>query len=208
MPPERLFKYTTTDGASAILSNKSLRWSSPILFNDPFDLKNYFHIDFSWSDLSREAVHKMSEMVHSAEEPTFADGNDFVSHIKSFRTKVKRSSPAIFESLFGAAFYAGVECIEKMMAKEREDWLKEKEIIRILCLAEKPDNLLMWSHYAEQHAGVVLEFKTELLESTSAHAIKVRYSDVVPTPFTYQQILDWLLGLKLLLRLRSKIEGE
>jgi hypothetical protein len=46
MPPERLFKYTSTDAASAILSNQTLQWSSPDAFNDPFDLKNYFHNRF------------------------------------------------------------------------------------------------------------------------------------------------------------------
>lgn len=31
------------------------------------------------------------------------------------------------------------------------------EALRILCLTKKPDNLLMWSHYAEQHKGCCFE---------------------------------------------------
>jgi hypothetical protein len=50
MPPEHLFKYTTADAATAILDKQSLRWSSPLSFNDPFGLKNYFHVDFLWSE--------------------------------------------------------------------------------------------------------------------------------------------------------------
>jgi prenyltransferase beta subunit len=35
------------------------------------------------------------------------------------------------------------------------------DTIGILCLTEKKDNLLMWSHYANSHKGFVLEFNTE-----------------------------------------------
>lgn len=31
----------------------------------------------------------------------------------------------------------------------------------ILCLSERPDDLLMWAHYAENHFGFVIEFDTE-----------------------------------------------
>ena len=31
----------------------------------------------------------------------------------------------------------------------------------ILCLTERPDNLVMWAHYAAAHRGVVLEFDSE-----------------------------------------------
>lgn len=33
-------------------------------------------------------------------------------------------------------------------------------VIQVLCLSEVPDSLLMWSHYAQQHAGAVLKFDT------------------------------------------------
>jgi hypothetical protein len=195
MPPERLFKYTSTDAASAILSNQTLQWSSPDAFNDPFDLKNYFHIDFSWSDLRKEALKKLTEMVLAREEPTFADDNEFVPHIRWLREHLIGESPEYIKIRLEPGFTTNL--IEKMMAEGRKFWIEERQIVRILCLAERPDNLLMWSHYAQQHAGVVLEFETKLLEqSASSHAIPVVYSDVVPTPFTYQQFLDWLLGQK------------
>jgi len=33
--------------------------------------------------------------------------------------------------------------------------------IGILCLTERPDDILMWSHYAENHTGFVIGFDTE-----------------------------------------------
>jgi DUF2971 family protein len=197
MPPERLFKYTTTEAASAILSNQSLRWSSPVAFNDPFDLKNYFHIDFSWSDLKSEVLQKLQEMICCPLEPSFADDNELVPTIRSWRTTLKGLARERVESELIRRLSQSFTLCENLAEKERRDWLQEKAIVRILCLAERPDNILMWSHYAGQHAGVVLEFRTGSLElSASSHAIKIRYSDDVPTPFTYEQILNWLLGQK------------
>jgi hypothetical protein len=81
MPPERLFKYTTTDAAASILSNQSLRWRSPVAFNDPFDLKNYFHVAFSWNDLRQEVLRRWREMIRSPIAPIFAAGNELVERL-------------------------------------------------------------------------------------------------------------------------------
>lgn len=35
------------------------------------------------------------------------------------------------------------------------------QAIGILCLTGKPDNLLMWAHYADSHTGLVIEFDVE-----------------------------------------------
>ena len=42
---------------------------------------------------------------------------------------------------------------------------------RLRVLREGPDNLLMWSHYAEQRKGGVLEFESKLFERAAfSHA--------------------------------------
>ncbi len=43
------------------------------------------------------------------------------------------------------------------------DILKEK--IGVLCLSQNPKNILMWSHYANAHKGIVYEFETKDLFS-------------------------------------------
>ena len=195
--PERLFKYTTADTAAKILSNQSLRWSSPDAFNDPFDLKDYFHVDFSWSDLREDVLERLQEIIYSPQEPSFPDANELAEIIKGWRQSFRGLAPEYTRYFLRDALSGPFAECERLAEVERNHWLEEKEIVRILCFAERPDNLLMWSHYAEQHAGVVLEFETKLFEqSASSHAIKVTYSDVVPTPFTYQQFLDYLLGRK------------
>lgn len=40
------YKYAGSHTAKLILSNRRLRWSSPSLFNDPFDVRFDLHVDF------------------------------------------------------------------------------------------------------------------------------------------------------------------
>jgi hypothetical protein len=42
--------------------------------------------------------------------------------------------------------------------KLRETFRRIAEGLGILCLAERPDNLLMWAHYADHHRGLVIGF--------------------------------------------------
>ena len=62
------------------------------------------------------------------------------------------------------------------------------ENIGVLALTEKPDNLLMWAHYAQNHKGFVIEFDgdheyfhKQLSSSDELRYLrKVRYSDKRP----------------------------
>lgn len=56
-----------------------------------------------------------------------------------------------------------------------EDW---KEKVGILCLSEDPANILMWSHYANNHSGICIGFDTDHKPFSSAHLVS--YSDERP----------------------------
>src|SRR5205823_11747359 len=52
---------------------------------------------------------------------------------------------------------------------------------KILCLTELPDNVAMWSYYAEQHQGVVLRFASALgIDSPWKEARPVEYVSTMP----------------------------
>lgn len=59
--------------------------------------------------------------------------------------------PRIKESAKGKALDHARESLSVAMS----------QAIGILCLTGKPDNLLMWAHYADSHAGMVIEFDLE-----------------------------------------------
>jgi hypothetical protein len=48
--------------------------------------------------------------------------------------------------------------------------------IGVYCLTERPDSLLMWSHYAASHSGVCLEFDSAVVPFAIAQEVKYQRS--------------------------------
>lgn len=51
----------------------------------------------------------------------------------------------------------------------------------ILCLTPHPDNILMWSHYADNHKGVCLELDVRACPEFFVYPVKVTYAAEYPT---------------------------
>ncbi len=46
------YKYVTAEVAKIILATRKLRWSSPLLFNDPFDVTQELRLNFDAAELN------------------------------------------------------------------------------------------------------------------------------------------------------------
>jgi len=62
----------------------------------------------------------------------------------------------------------------------RQDIQNDVDKVGLLSLTEKRDDLLMWSHYANGHRGLCLEFATSIYEVFFGRAQPVVYSDERP----------------------------
>ena len=51
----------------------------------------------------------------------------------------------------------------------------------ILCLTPHPDNILMWSHYADNHKGICLELDVRACPEFFVYPVKVAYAAEYPT---------------------------
>jgi hypothetical protein len=51
----------------------------------------------------------------------------------------------------------------------------------ILCLTPHPDNILMWSHYADNHKGICLELDVRACPEFFVYPVKVAYETEYPT---------------------------
>jgi hypothetical protein len=52
--------------------------------------------------------------------------------------------------------------------------------MEVLCLSQKRDDILMWSHYANQHTGICLGFDREKWPLLQKHAKAMCYQDEYP----------------------------
>ncbi|MBN3207523.1 DUF2971 domain-containing protein [Pectobacterium brasiliense] len=125
-----------------LLENK-IYCSNPADFNDPWDMK----------PLVKEVYNKR-------------EVKEFIEYLRNQPLSI-----------------SAVENVDKNIANH--DWVHKlaqdfvsdhcnifEKIFRVYCLTLKQDNLLMWSHYADNHRGICLEFDTNNIVFGSAWAVK------------------------------------
>ena len=85
------YKYANYDTAINILGNLEVRWSSPLLFNDPFDTQVGIHLDFTSEELIRSTREEIGKMIFAEEEPSLANDNPY-SLLLSYQTTAQRTA--------------------------------------------------------------------------------------------------------------------
>jgi hypothetical protein len=196
MRPDRLFKYVTAKTAESILENGTLRWSSPDAFNDPFDLKHNVEFGFEWEEIRAPLIARFQEVLMGDSEPALHEGSDFIDPIRLMRQAVKGRPPEVVRAQIAEILDTFIPTWQSTSRQEREDYIRRKKNFRILCLSEIHDNILMWSHYAQNHTGVVLAFKPYVRDSAFLAAEKVNYVDEVPLVLTREEFLDVMTARK------------
>jgi hypothetical protein len=155
--PKKFYKYRPMNNPNMVqrvedivLGNK-IFFAAPSTFNDPFDLKPAFSLDATpdvqhadYLRLSRLNLPHYSEAQHNAE----ADG-------------------VMATSLHPTQIEGTATVIQALHAHAMNQ-------VGVFCVSTKPNDILMWSHYADSHKGVCLEF--DGLSEMMAHAQKVSYS--------------------------------
>jgi hypothetical protein len=89
----RLFKYVKAKTAITILEKKTLQWSVPDSFNDPFEFKSPFAYGFEWDEMAEVALREVAKILTQAEEPSLSDGNPVAPKIKERRKECKGKDP-------------------------------------------------------------------------------------------------------------------
>ena len=179
------YKYVTFDTACKILTNLEGKWSSPLLFNDPFDIQNDLAFGFKMEKFLQKIENEIKRMFFDSNEPVGDESSFFLNSIK-----LLRQNPQSFpKEQVKAILNLQIREIKKLCKKYFMEKLKENnewwhsyiKDLRVFCLAEEHDNLLMWSHYADSHKGAVIKFKC-LPEFNTAFcaAKKVVYQKKVP----------------------------
>jgi len=185
--PSSLFKYQSLTSSHTIenLQKRQIWFSKAEKLNDPFDCAAPYLIDLDATEDEWQSAYKQLLRITR-------DGR----------------SPVINEEMKTRYFSEG-----KLNQKFRDDYHKivftlidrnprTYEKIGVVCLAEQPDNILMWSHYSNGHRGICLEFDTNYLGETSRfHRVQYKKSYPIvkvvsllsktllhPTPFVTKSI--------------------
>jgi hypothetical protein len=210
----RLCKYrsmeegTTRERTLAILKNLEIRYSPASRFNDPFDC----HLDIAMrstaevEDMVGDAVHRAGDAIGSL---VSAAGLALRKWMEDKGMKVPprtESAPAASTKTRGPV---------KLTIKRQDpdgQWRRQSasalynelqsqrmakvysildESFGVLCLSERPDDILLWSHYGDSHRGVCLEFDVAAHPDVFARLHPVAYQPMYPSiPPEFPNLLE------------------
>ncbi|WP_168798636.1 DUF2971 domain-containing protein [Herbaspirillum sp. ST 5-3] len=179
----RLYHYqsytpATRDRLEETLRSRTIYLSSPAAFNDPWDCRPWFDLE-------------------ALEDPKIRDQTiDWFMKI-GIRTKAAdahemRQKPSLLRSIVE-------QCAEGI-------WNDIDEKYRVYCLTPKDDDLLMWSHYADSHRGICLQFDTHPYPICSA--FEVSYNDTLPVSHISESSEDFGFKALLVKAIAWKYENE
>lgn len=174
----------SAETARIVLTNRSLRWSSPVLFNDPFDVPRELSFGILPDELAQASARRMAHLIERPPEDTA----QFSPKIRVILETVKKGSSEELKAqlLLGlkevaASHHPSGDSMDEMRKLWRT-WLPDH---RILCLTESPSHSAMWHHYADKYRGVVLEFRcVDELDSAWLRAKPVTYPASKPPIYT------------------------
>lgn len=196
---EYFYKYVTVETALKILQNRTLKYSSPVTFNDPFDSQTRMDFDFEMSEFYDLLTNELYRLISDEREPVGDDSNMVFKDIKTAWHTVKMSSFKMPKNIYKQQIKPVFEDATKLTEQYIEDvnswWMQLSKASKVFCLSENYDNLLMWAHYSKDHTGAVIKFKClQEIDSQLCAARKVNYSGKPPVIAKLDEYIRYTTG--------------
>ncbi len=183
-------KHVTASTAKKILQNLQVLWSSPLLFNDPFDTQFDLNFGFSLDELPATFLKEVEKLVFGNDDPKCNPTHPLCFLILMLRGKRTQISRNKFVTQFRDAMEEGTNNVKKLLEEEHHRWRDYLRHTRVFCVAEDHDNLLMWAHYTDCHHGAVFRFKCLPEYDTALCAARaITYRPDIPVIATME---DWI----------------
>lgn len=197
--PDLFYKYTTRDTARIVLENGTLRWSTPVLFNDPYDVQFDLHVDVDRKEVRARSLDKLWRAWYGDDPYKPHPRNPMGALIAIHRNTFPRMCRDEFDAEFGPGVDEGYDNTERFLPDFHIEIREKLRTSKVLCQSEVSDSLLMWAYYAEQHKGVVLSFKAHAdLGSPWQTARPIVYSRDMPRLCDGEFLSDMSAGLAML----------
>lgn len=191
----RFYKYFTPEASTAVLGNGTLKWSSPRLFNDPFEFPTAMDFSFKGEVIAEALMDELVRLAYDPDEPKGNPKNQFIVLSNMARRNPNKRSAEEFRRFMAPATKESMVRFEQGLAERREFLRRFRDEFAVLCLSEKNDDLLMWAHYAKNHTGCVLQLRClPGYDRPICAAKKVNYVPTYPLIATLDGYVKHLTG--------------
>jgi Protein of unknown function (DUF2971) len=206
------YKYYTAHAGKLTLKNTTIKWSTPSLFNDPFDNQFELYFEEPNEKLIEESLNRFLQSLTSAEplKPNqFGPETPAMESLRQMHLQhpdLKYTEEEI--AYLREGVIEGMQRVIKLAPETNAEIRRFLADITVFCLSETHDNLLMWSHYAQSHTGVVIRFLSlQEVDSPIMTAQPVRYTTQIPRQ-RFADLMDFNESLNGLLATITLTKGD
>jgi DUF2971 family protein len=179
-----------------MLRTRRARWSSPALFNDPFDCYFSIELKFNLRHAAQEYYRRFYELIYQKEAPALDPTNRFAANIHIFRQLAQTTPVEVMKRKAGDLVSLAETLWREPGEIARAEWKTQAADLRVFCVCAEHKNVLLWSHYADCHRGVAFELDGGAEAGIPlAAAMPVLYSNQAPALNTRKEFINILLGL-------------
>lgn len=161
-----------------VIESKSFRWSSPTKFNDPFDNQTGFVLNISADEFANLLTSAGERIIFSDIAPVVNPVSPFAAsslHFQGIQDRLPRDR--FLRILHECSLRYGSN-LPDVIGKENARIQENLCHARVFCVSENHDNVVMWSHYADEHRGVVFKLGCiDKINNTLLVAREVSYTD-------------------------------
>jgi hypothetical protein len=188
------YKYMTARVAKIVLTTRKLRWSSPLLFDDPFDVMQELRLNFDGPALQTALTERVALLIEQGDSGVTLRDPMAAALLRTTAGASPDSRRAMANEL-RQRMAASMSGQTQSLADLKALWMKMVPTFRILCLSELNDITPMWLHYADAYKGVLLEFcAVDEVDSAFLVARPVIYQDAPPSVADLDTWVDCLLN--------------
>jgi hypothetical protein len=191
---QRVYKYMKANVAKIVLHSRKLRWSSPVLFNDPFDITQELRLNFDDGQLMDVMADRVASLIEQGNFLSSVEDSN-LAHLFRVAMHATPDVRQVMVSNLRKGIQTNTSETMQAFTPLKEMWTKIVPTFRILCLSELNDITPMWFGYADEYKGVVLEFSpVDELGSAFLSARPVVYQDTLPAIADVNSWVNCALG--------------
>lgn len=142
------FKYYSAKRGLEVLRNLELKITPPDQLNDIFEFSPQF-VCSAPRRMAKDVLRDKSTVRESYHEDK--QTGHFAGTEREYRRLWKSRRTTLKNSLVAAI-------VEKLPTMQTRFQHLHSRYVGVLCLTSNPNSVVMWSHYAENHRGMVIEF--------------------------------------------------
>lgn len=157
--PMSLTYFDSAENSLRSLESGKLRWSAPVLSDDPFALNHQSMPDFDRKSLHKALVKFVCDMIFAIEEPQANPNISLIAAIKRWRANDRFQSEEEAVEILDEMLTDYIERHMGTIAKYLGSWKKFAASVRMVSLYGKPENLSAWETRGHNHSGIALRLE-------------------------------------------------